>query len=339
MNAFGRMFRISLFGESHGESLGVVIDGCPAGLPLAPRDMREDLLRRKGEGPAVTRRREPDEPTIMSGLADGRTTGAPLAVVFRNTDARPADYTLFADLPRPGHADFVAAKKFGGFGDLRGGGHFSGRLTLALVAAGTVAKKLVAPAQLAARLVEAGESADIESAVRAAADAGDSVGGVVECRVRDLPVGLGEPFFDSVESLIGHMMFSIPGIKGIEFGSGFACARMTGSACNDRIIDSLGTTETNHSGGINGGLTNGNDLVFRVAVKPPSSIRREQRSFNMKTGELESFCVPGRHDVCVAQRVPVIVEAGAAIVLADLMLQEQVIPRIWRLSHEPSKDP
>jgi len=339
MNQFGRLFRISLFGESHGESLGVVIDGCPAGLPIAPDDMREDLRRRKGEGPAVTRRREPDEPAIMSGLANGLTTGAPLVVVFRNTDARPADYALFADLPRPGHADFVAAKKFGGFADIRGGGHFSGRLTLALVAAGAVAKKLVAPAQITARLVEAGGSADIEPAVRAAADAGDSVGGVVECRVRGLPAGLGEPFFDSVESLIGHMMFSIPGIIGIEFGSGFACARMTGSVCNDRIIDPRGTTATNHCGGINGGLTNGNDLVFRVAAKPPSSIRKEQRSFNMKTGEIESFRVPGRHDACVALRAPVIVEAGASIVLADLMLQEQAIPRIRRLSHEPSKNP
>jgi len=339
MNAFGRLFRISLFGESHGESVGVVIDGCPAGLPLAPGDMREDLRRRKGEGPAVTERREQDEPAIISGLANGLTTGAPLTIAFRNMDARPADYALFADLPRPGHADFVAGKKFGGFSDLRGGGHFSGRLTLALVAAGTVAKKLVVPAQITARLVEAGGSPDIESAVRAAAEAGDSVGGVVECRVRDLPAGLGEPFFDSVESLVAHMMFSVPGIKGIEFGSGFACARMPGSVCNDRILDPRGTTATNHSGGINGGLTNGNDLVFRVAVKPPSSIRKEQRSFNMKTGKIESFRVPGRHDACVALRAPVIIEAGAAVILADLMLQEHVIPRIARQSHEPSRNP
>ncbi len=328
MNQFGRMFRISLFGESHGESLGVVIDGCPAGLLLAPADMTEDLRRRKGEGPGVTERQETDEPAITSGLADGLTTGAPLTVVFRNLEARPGDYALFADLPRPGHADFVAAKKFGGFNDLRGGGHFSGRLTVALVAAGAVAKKLVAPAQITAGLVEAGGSADIESAVRAAADEGDSVGGTIECRVRGLPVGLGEPFFDSVESLVAHMMFSIPGVKGIEFGSGFACARMSGSACNDAILDRRGTTATNHSGGVNGGLTNGNDLVFRVAVKPPSSIRKDQRSFNMKTGRIESFSVPGRHDACIALRAPVIVEAGTAIVLSDLMMQEHVIPRI-----------
>lgn len=328
MNQIGRMFRISLFGESHGGSLGVVIDGCPAGLPLAPADMEEDLRRRKGEGPGVTERREEDEPAIMSGWANGLTTGAPLTVVFRNTEARPADYALFADQPRPGHADFVAAKKFGGFNDIRGGGHFSGRLTLALVAAGAVAKKLAAPARISARLLEAGGSEDIESAVLAAVEAGDSVGGVIECRVRDLPAGLGEPFFDSVESLVSHMMFSIPGVKGIEFGAGFASARMLGSACNDALLDRRGTTETNHSGGANGGLTNGNDLVFRVAVKPPSSVRKEQRSFNMKTGRVEPFCVPGRHDACIALRAPVIVEAGTAIVLADLMLQDHVIPRI-----------
>ncbi|HMA53810.1 MAG TPA: chorismate synthase, partial [Acidobacteriota bacterium] len=217
---------------------------------------------------------------------------------------------------------------FGGFNDIRGGGHFSGRLTLALVAAGAVAKKLAAPARISARLLEAGGSEDIESAVLAAVEAGDSVGGVIECRVRDLPAGLGEPFFDSVESLVSHMMFSIPGVKGIEFGAGFASARMLGSACNDALLDRRGTTETNHSGGANGGLTNGNDLVFRVAVKPPSSVRKEQRSFNMKTGRVEPFCVPGRHDACIALRAPVIVEAGTAIVLADLMLQDHVIPRI-----------
>src|SRR5512141_1084522 len=328
MNQIGRMFRISLFGESHGGSLGVVIDGCPAGLPLAPADMEEDLRRRKGEGPGVTERREEDEPAIVSGWANGLTTGAPLTVVFRNTEARPADYVPFADQPRPGHADFVAAKKFGGFNDIRGGGHFSGRLTLALVAAGAVAKKLAAPARISARLLEAGGSEDIESAVLAAVEAGDSVGGVIECRVRDLPAGLGEPFFDSVESLVSHMMFSIPGVKGIEFGAGFASARMLGSACNDALLGRRGTTETNHSGGANGGLTNGNDLVFRVAVKPPSSVRKEQRSFNMKTGRVEPFCVPGRHDACIALRAPVIVEAGTAIVLADLMLQDHVIPRI-----------
>ena len=339
MNAFGRMFRISLFGESHGESLGVVIDGCPAGLPLTAADMRADLLRRKGQGQAVTGRREPDEPAILSGWAGGLTTGAPLTVAFRNTEARPADYGLFADQPRPGHADFVAAKKFGGFNDIRGGGHFSGRLTLGLVAAGTVAKKLLAPAEISARLVEAGGSADIESAVRAAVEAGDSAGGVIECRVRGLPAGLGEPFFDSVESLVAHMMFSIPGIKGVEFGSGFACARMPGSVCNDLLLDARGTTATNHSGGINGGLTNGNDLVFRVAVKPPSSIRKEQRSFNMKTGTIEPLSVPGRHDACVALRAPAIVEAGTAIVLADLMIQERVIPRVAGSTHEPSRDP
>lgn len=327
MNAFGRLFRIVIFGESHGKSLGLVIDGCPPGLSLSPEDFLEDLRRRQATGLGGTARRESDEPDILSGLLNGKTTGAPLAIVFPNIDTQSKDYGLFGDIPRPGHADFVARLKFSGFNDPRGGGHFSGRLSLTMVAAGVVAKKLLSPTVLSAELIEVGGSRNIDGAVRSAAEAGDSVGGIIECLAKGLPPGLGEPFFDSVESLLSHMMFAVPGIKGIEFGSGFTCARMRGSECNDPFLDAGGRTGSNHSGGINGGITNGNELIFRVAVKPPSSIKKEQASFNLKTGRIEKFSVPGRHDVCMALRLPVIVEAGAAIVLADLVLQDQSFAR------------
>jgi chorismate synthase len=327
MNDFGKLFRVSIFGESHGGSLGVVIDGCPAGLPLMADDLAADIDRRRGEGPGVTARRESDRPEIASGLFNGRTTGAPLMIVFRNEDARSGDYAFVHDTPRPGHADRVASVKFGGWNDPRGGGHFSGRLTLPLVAAGAVARKLLSPARIEARLMEAGGSADIETAVRTSMESEDSVGGLIECRVQGLPTGLGEPFFDSVESLLGHVLFAIPGIKGIEFGAGFTCAGMRGSQCNDPLTDARGTTATNHDGGVNGGVTNGNELLFRLAVRPASSIGKEQSSFSLQTGRIESFRVPGRHDACIALRAPVVVEAAAAVVLADLMLLEQMISR------------
>jgi chorismate synthase len=330
MNTFGLSFRLSIFGESHGERVGAVIDGCPAGLSLSPDDLLTDVDRRKPGGPGGTPRHEPDVPEILSGVLDGRTTGAPLTIVFANRDARPGDYESLRDIPRPGHADLVARIKFGGFNDARGGGHFSGRLTLPLVAAGAVARKLLAPATLRAALLEAGGSMDIEETVRAAGKAGDSVGGVIECRGSGFPPGLGEPFFDAVESLIAHAVLAIPGISGVEFGAGFAGSRMRGSACNDVPIDPQGRTRTNNCGGLNGGMTNGNELVFRVAVKPPSSIRREQESVNLATGLPVRFSVPGRHDACTALRMPVIVEAAAAVVLADLMLRQQILSRIAR---------
>ncbi|HPW17428.1 MAG TPA: chorismate synthase, partial [Candidatus Aminicenantes bacterium] len=244
MNSFGRLFRIEIFGESHGREAGVIVDGCPAGVPLAAEDFLADLGRRKPGAPGTTARREPDAPLVRSGVHNGLTTGAPILVAFENTDVRSEDYAGFRDLPRPGHADLVARRKFGGFHDPRGGGHFSGRITVGLVAAGVVAKKLIRPAAVECALLEAGGSPDIDDAVRAAGEAGDSVGGLLECRVRELPAGLGEPFFDSVESLIGHAVFAIPGVKGVEFGSGFACTRMRGSQANDALLDAGGATET-----------------------------------------------------------------------------------------------
>ena len=328
MNSFGRIFRISILGESHGPAVGVVIDGCPAGIPLAPGDFEDDLGRRKSGAKGTTPRTEEDLPNLVSGLFNGLTTGAPLTVLFENRNVRSSDYSRMRDLPRPGHADFVASRKFGGFQDFRGGGHFSGRLTLALVAAGVVAKKLLGGMTIAANLLEAGGMKDIEKAVEKAIESDDSIGGIVECIVRQVPVGLGEPFFDSLESHLSHIVFAIPAIKGIEFGSGFAASSMKGSEHNDNILDASGKTETNHAGGINGGISNGNDLVFRVVVKPTSSTSQVQHTMNMKSGRVEELEIKGRHDKCIALRVPPVLEAATAIVLADFMLMEQNINRI-----------
>ncbi len=334
MNSFGRLFRLSIFGESHGESVGIVIDGLPAGIPLMAKDFETDFSRRKSGARGTTPRREPDIPRLMSGVFGERTTGAPVMVLFENTNTRSRDYSQLKDIPRPGHADFTANEKFGGFQDYRGGGHFSGRLTLGLVAAGVIAKKMIAPTEVRATLIEAGGIADIEKAVDDAVEQRDSIGGVVQCRIGPVPAGLGEPFFDSVEALMSHMVFSIPAIKGIEFGSGFGAAKMKGSDHNDKLIDTGGTTETNHAGGINGGITNGNEVVFRVAVKPTSSTHQTQRTINLKSGKMEELSIEGRHDTCIALRVPVVLEAAAAVVMADLLLQAQKVSRIFEQKPE-----
>ncbi|MBN2487346.1 MAG: chorismate synthase [Bacteroidales bacterium] len=328
MNTFGRIFRISIFGESHGSGVGVLIDGLPAGLPLIFNDFETDLGRRRAGAKGTTPRKEADLPKLINGVFNDLTTGAPLMIQFENTNTRSKDYDKLRDMPRPGHADFVASKKFGGFEDYRGGGHFSARLTTGLVAAGVIAKKLIFPVEINAKLIEAGGNADIEAAINKAVEEQDSIGGIIECRAKNLPIGLGEPFFDSVESVLAHMMFSIPAVKGIEFGSGFLAAKMKGSQHNDVILSKDGKTKTNHAGGINGGITNGNELVFRIAIKPTSSISKEQQTFNVATGKIETLKVEGRHDLCVALRAPVVVEAATAIVLADLMMLEQKIKRI-----------
>lgn len=323
MNSFGKLFRVSIYGESHGKEIGILIDGCPPGLELSEKDFAADLLRRKSGAKGTTPRLESDSPLIKSGVFNGKTTGAPILIAFENKNAESKAYDSLKDTPRPGHADFTAAKKYGGFNDYRGGGHFSGRLTLGLVAAGVIAKKIIEPVKVTASLVEAGGDRDIESAVNKAMEMNDSIGGIIECEVVNVPVGWGEPFFDSVESMLSHMMFAIPAVKGIEFGAGFDAARMKGSECNDPIIDTSGKTETNHAGGINGGITNGNPLLFRVAVKPTSSISLPQRTVNLQTGKQTNLVIQGRHDACIALRVPVVVECAAAIVLADLMRQNK----------------
>lgn len=352
MNTIGRKFRVSIFGESHGPLTGVVLDGVPAGLELAEADFEADILRRKSGAKGTTPRIESDLPSLVSGVFEGHTTGAPLTIVFKNENTHSSDYELFSAMPRPGHADLTAALKWDDCQDPRGGGHFSGRLTLPIVAAGVVAKKILADATMLdetpfsgvrASIVELGgiplrhsepapchsgldpepPSDSLNPACKSALDKavkeGDSLGAVVECEVPDIDPGYGEPFWDSVESLISHAIFSIPGVRGIEFGDGFTAAAMKGSVHNDPIGPD-GRPLKNGAGGINGGITNGAPIRFRVAFKPTSSIRKPQQTFNFQTGETGTLEIPGRHDVCYALRTPVIVEAMTSIVLADLVL-------------------
>ncbi len=329
MNSFGRLFRISIFGESHGECVGITIDGCPAGLSLTPEDLLPDLERRKGgKQKGTTPRQEDDYPIFKSGLFDGKTTGFPITILFENKNTRSEDYSKQRSIPRPGHADWVAHQKFGGNEDYRGGGHFSARLTAGIVAAGAIAKMLMKSITIHAEVTEIAGEKDLEKGLQKAIDAKDSVGGIVECRVTGLPAGLGEPYFDSIESVLANIVFAIPAVRGVEFGTGFAAARMFGSEHNDAIMDMSGTTKTNHAGGVVGGISNGNELVFRLAVKPTSSTPKEQRSLNWDTEQVEDFSIKGRHDLCVALRAPVIVEAVTAVVLADFMLLEQKIKRV-----------
>jgi chorismate synthase len=326
MNSFGKIFRVQILGQSHGDYVGIVIDGCPPGIEIHVDDFKEDIERRKPGAKGTTPRKEDDIPEIISGVFNDKSTGAPITILFKNNNTRSGDYEKQRAVPRPGHADFVAHKKFKGFEDFRGGGHFSGRLTVALVAAGVVAKKVIEKysgdkkINIHSTILEIGGEKDLEKGLQKAIDAKDSIGGIVECKVSNLPIGLGEPFFDSAESLISHAVFSIPAVKGIEFGAGFAAAKMFGLEHNDSIINADGTTETNNAGGIVGGITNGNELVFRIVVKPTSSTPKEQQTLNVESGNVESFSVKGRHDLCIALRVPVVLEAVTAMVLADLIL-------------------
>jgi chorismate synthase len=328
MNTFGRLFRVHIFGESHGPCVGVTIDGCPAGMPLTGDDFMADLARRKAGAKGTTPRVEDDIPHFRSGIFNDRSTGAPITIEFDNNNIRSGDYEKQRATPRPGHADFVAHHKYGGFEDYRGGGHFSARLTTGIVAAGVIAKRILAPVQISAVLTEAGGEPDIEAGLQKAIDAKDSIGGIIECRATGLPIGLGEPFWDSAESLLAHAAFAIPAVRGVEFGTGFAAARMFGSEHNDAIINPDGTTRTNHAGGVVGGITNGNDLVYRIAIKPTSSTPKDQQTLNWETNQVEPFSVKGRHDLCVALRAPVILEAMTAIVLADLLMLEGRVPRV-----------
>lgn len=316
MDTFGNRFTIELFGASHAREVGVVIRGIPSDLQISQEWFTKDLLRRKSGTRGTTPRLEDDTPQIE----DRRAEDGSVVISFANKNIRPEDYSRFLDIPRPGHADFVAARRYGSLLD----GKFSGRMTLPVVAAGVIAKKLIAPVTIEARLTEIGGrtagTAEAEAALNEAITEGDSLGGIVECVCSGVPVGLGEPFFDSLESLLSHALFAIPGIRGVEFGDGFAAARMKGSEHNDPIADAAGRTVSNGAGGINGGLSNGNPIVFRIAVKPTSSIRKPQRTFDFSSGEMVETSIPGRHDACFALRVPPVAEAMAAIVLANLIL-------------------
>lgn len=325
MNSFGNIFRISLFGESHGPAIGVTIDGCPAGIAIDSQSFLADLARRRSGTKGTTQRAESDIPEIISGVFNGYTTGAPITLMTRNEDNISSDYEQFRNTPRPGHADFSAGVKYKGYADMRGSGHFSGRITWGLVAAGVVAKKILSNSSVKAKLVSAGGYEDIEKAINEAMALNDSIGGVIECRIQNPPQAVGEPFFYSVESAISHIIFSIPAIKGIEFGAGFAAASMKGTEHNDRFNNSNGGTFTNNAGGINGGIANGNEIIFRIAVKPTSSIGAEQETYNFKEEKMTILKVKGRHDTCIALRMPVIVEAAAAVALADLKMTDQGI--------------
>jgi chorismate synthase len=329
MNSFGNIFRVQIFGESHGATVGIIIDGMPAGLALTEENLLADLERRKGGlQKGTTPRQEADYPIFKSGIFNGKSTGFPITILFENNNTRSEDYQKQRAIPRPGHADWVAHQKFGGYEDYRGGGHFSARLTTGIVAAGTIAKMLMPEVNIEAKVITIGGETDLDRGLQNAIDVNDSVGGIVECKVTGLPVGLGEPYFNSLESMLSHIMFAIPAIRGIEFGTGFQAAKMFGSEHNDTIENNEGKTTTNHAGGIVGGISNGNNLVFRLAIKPTSSTPKNQQSLNWKTGEVENFSIKGRHDLCVALRAPVIIEAATALVLADCMMYEQLIPRI-----------
>lgn len=325
MNTIGTIFRVSIFGESHGPAVGVVIDGCPAGLPFWREELMADLSRRKGILPGTTPRRESDEPEVLSGIINDYTTGAPLVICTRNKDFRPGDYEQFSSIPRPGHADFTAGYKYKGFSDMRGGGHFSGRLTWGMVTAGYFARKILSPAIITAALIEAGGEKDIVTAIAKATETNDTVGGVVECVVKNVPKGLGEPSYMSVEAALGMIAFGIPAVNGVEFGAGFASSRSYGSLHNDPFVDARGKTSTNNAGGINGGITNGNDLVMRVSVKPAASTGVTQKTFDTQKGEMADLEIKGRHDACIARRIPVILESAVAIGLADLLMIDRAV--------------
>ena len=324
-NSFGSKFKLSIWGASHAPEIGVRIEGVPQGISLSEGDFEADLSRRRASAKGTTARHEADIPTLRSGIANGTTTGEPIEIVFKNGDTRSSDYSQFESHNRPSHIDFVARAKYGNEVDLRGSGQFSGRMTALLVAAGVIAKKILQNIEYQTSIVEIGGSrneAEFADIIAAAMADGDSVGGVIECRAKGIEVGLGEPFFDSAESIIAHLLFSVPAVKGVEFGSGFEGVKLRGSERNDCFVDGKGHTATNNEGGINGGITNGNDLVVRAAIKPTASISKEQMTYNKELGEVAPLRIKGRHDACIALRAAVVVESVVAIALAELKLQQ-----------------
>ena len=323
-NSFGSKFKLSIWGASHAPEVGVRIEGVPQGIALSEADFESDLARRRASAKGTTARHEADIPTLRTGVVEGVTTGEAIEIVFQNGDTRSSDYSQFESHNRPSHIDFTARAKYGSEVDLRGSGQFSGRMTVLLVTAGVVAKKILQNIDYKTSIVEIGGSrneTEFADIIATAMANGDSVGGVVECRAKGVEVGLGEPFFDSAESIIAHLLFSVPAVKGVEFGSGFEGVKLRGSERNDCFVDGEGHTATNNEGGINGGITNGNELVVRVAIKPTASISCEQMTYNKELGKVAPLCIKGRHDACIALRAAVVVEAVVAIALAELKLQ------------------
>ena len=357
-STWGQHLRLSIFGQSHGEAIGVTLDGFPAGMTIdQPRLMAEMARRAPGQSLLTTARKEPDAPEFLSGVLDGRTTGQPICILIRNTNQRSRDYGDGVDLVRPGHADYTGHVRYFGQEDWRGGGSFSGRLTAPLVAAGALCSQWLSQQgvgiaahiqQLAdvqdASFLQADEEADydvlkamhlpvlteglderMEAAILAARSEGDSVGGVIECMITGLPAGLGAPFFDSVESEISHLLFSVPAVKGVEFGEGFGFAALRGSQANDafRMQDGRIVTETNHAGGVNGGITNGMPVIFRCAIRPTPSIAQRQQTVSLKARENAELEIHGRHDPCILPRAVPVVEAMAAIAVLNLWKERQ----------------
>ena len=355
MNTFGHTLRLTVFGQSHAPAIGAVIDGFPSGIEPDMDRIRAFMARRApGQGPLSTARRETDEPRILSGLNErGRTCGAPIAAVIDNSDARSADYDALRAHPRPGHADYTAHLLWGNDHDIRGGGAFSGRLTAPLCFAGALCMQYLASlgVRIAAHIsrlagiddipidmarptlplyapgafpaADGARARDMENAILAAREKGDSVGGIIQCFCTGVPAGLGSPMFGGVENRLSEALFAIPAVKGAEFGAGFLSADMTGSQHNDAFRWEGGrvVSDTNHSGGILGGITTGMPLVFRVAVKPTPSIALPQRTVDLSTHENATLSVPGRHDPCIVPRAVPAVEAAAALVLTDLILE------------------
>ena len=346
----GLALRLSIFGQSHSEAIGMTLDGLPAGLPIDLDKLQGFLNRRApGQNDWSTPRKEEDRPEFLCGLKDGCTCGAPLTAIIHNNNTRPKDYSRLKITPRPGHADYTAEVKYRGFQDYSGGGHFSGRLTAPLCIAGGVLKQMLeskgitVDARIAAiagirddspftasvadkrfPVVDDAVGEQMREAIQAARAEGDSVGGVIECVARGLPVGVGEPMFDGLENRIARAVFAVPAVKGIEFGAGFAAANMRGSENNDpfTVRDGRIETLTNNAGGILGGISNGMPVVFRVAVKPTPSIAKEQQSVNLNTMQPEALRITGRHDPCIVPRAVPVIEAAAALAISDLILGE-----------------
>ena len=346
-NSYGKLFVITSFGESHGKYIGVVVDGCPAGLALKEADFHEDLGRRRaGDTPASTTRKEKDRVEILSGMLDGFATGAPICLVIKNENVNDADYAALRTLMRPGHADFTAYEKYGGFNDWRGGGRFSGRITAGFVAAGVIAKKILSTLKvnISARAAEIGgialgekeglDNKKVHAAITAARQRSDSLGGVIECTAINVPAGLGEPVFDTLDGELAKALLAIPAVKGVEFGEGFKAARLKGSENNDAFMVKNGkiVTKTNHSGGILGGISNGMPLMVRVAIKPVASIGQEQDTVDIKTMKSAKLSITGRHDACIVPRAVPVVEAMMAVTLCDFTMQAGMIPRVLKSS-------
>ncbi len=324
MNSFGKIFRVTIFGESHGYCVGVVIDGVTPGIDICEEDFEKDLKRRLPETRYITQRKEKDKVNIISGYFNGKTTGAPLTLILKNKDVDSRTYENILNIPRPSHADFTSKIKYKGFNDFRGGGIFSGRLTASIVLAGVVAKKMLNKVEFESKVISIGgekyPGKKAEALLAKTAIEKDTLGAIIQTKIKNIPIGLGEPFFDGLESYLSHILFSIPGLKAIEFGEGINSASIKGSQYIDKFIDKNGKTLTNNSGGINGGISNGNEIIFNCYFHPPVTMNKELEYYDFSDEKVKKLALNFRYDICYGLRTPVIVEASASIALIDLYL-------------------